>query len=314
MKCRQLILVILVASIVVSTSVGAIGGNGNLSQSSSLTLNSKLPPGGNFDLSIWSLQMPIGSGSSPKTVAPTQLAGVNGFTDSNYFYTNKTDGAMIFMDPATGITTAKSLHCRTELREIANWAATGTNTMAVTGELVQVGGGSDGHVTIGQVFDYSTGKPLCELEYYNDGTFRLLLEKTSAGGSADFYTLGAQFIGNQYTFSLSLTGAILTVTVNGAKTTYTPDKSFNGAQYYFKCGAYDQSAIKGIPSITPYTIVKVYSVNVQHSNTVQIMTKNSPRLFKRQISNMKKPNTNSDVSRINIQGRTIQHFSTSFQF
>jgi hypothetical protein len=56
-------------------------------------LNPTMAPGGNFDLSIWSLQMPTGSGTLPTTVPPALLAGAGGFTDSNYFFTDKTDGA-----------------------------------------------------------------------------------------------------------------------------------------------------------------------------------------------------------------------------
>ena len=283
----------------------------------SIALNPKLPPGGNFDLSIWSLQLPTGSGTSPTTIKPMQLAGESGYSDSNYFYTDKADGAITFMDPAMGITTSGSLHCRTELREMANWPATGTNTLTVTGELVQVGGGASGHVSVGQVFDYSTSKPLCELEYYNTGEFKVLLEKTSAGGSADFYSLGAQTIGNKYSFTLSLTGTTLTITVNGSTTTYTPDKSFTGAQFYFKCGAYDQTAIKGVPSITPYTVVKVYSLNVLHSAVVQIVRQNSARHYLQptltfiEANNSVAANNKGQTTLLDLRGRSIQTFTTS---
>jgi hypothetical protein len=60
---------------------------------------------------------------------------LKGYED-DYFYLAE-DGGQIFMDPATGITTSGSQHCRTELREqtpgagSAAWASTGTNTMTV---------------------------------------------------------------------------------------------------------------------------------------------------------------------------------------
>ena len=47
---------------------------------SSASLNPNVAPGGNFDLSGWELQLPIGSPGSPTTISPAQLEGPNGFT------------------------------------------------------------------------------------------------------------------------------------------------------------------------------------------------------------------------------------------
>jgi hypothetical protein len=107
-----------------------------------------------------------------------------------------------------------------------------------------------------------------ELEWYASHSgftgFVLLLENTNAGGSSTFYNLGSQSIGSQYTYALELTAGKLSVTVNGAKTIYTPDVSFVGDQFYFKCGNYDQTAAAGAITTTPYTVVENYSVVVNH--------------------------------------------------
>jgi len=65
-----------------------------------------------IDYSIWQLQLPTGSGTSPTTVPPNQLA-----TFSNIYFYKADDGGQVFMSPATGITTPNSTRCRTELRE-----------------------------------------------------------------------------------------------------------------------------------------------------------------------------------------------------
>ena len=115
-----------------------------------------------MDFSIWSLQEPNGI-----TIPPSQLA--DGCSDA-YFY-KAADGGQVFMDTQTGIATSGSSHCRTELCEMtssgaqAAWAPSGTNTMDVTGKVTLLGGGSNGKVTVGQVFNNNNSIPLCELMY-----------------------------------------------------------------------------------------------------------------------------------------------------
>jgi hypothetical protein len=103
-------------------------------------LNPNLPPGSNFNLGIWQLQLPVGSPGSPDTRSASQLEG--GYT-SSYFYTD-TDGAMTFWCPETGVTTPNSTHPRSELREMnasggaANWDIAGTHIMNATVKVVKV--------------------------------------------------------------------------------------------------------------------------------------------------------------------------------
>ncbi|HTV73633.1 MAG TPA: polysaccharide lyase family 7 protein, partial [Candidatus Acidoferrales bacterium] len=76
-----------------------------------------MPPGTNFNLNLWELQEPIGSPGNPQTDTPAQLSG--GYTDP-YFLTDPTNGSMEFVDPSNGVTTAHSVHARSELREMYN--------------------------------------------------------------------------------------------------------------------------------------------------------------------------------------------------
>jgi hypothetical protein len=229
-------------------------------------LNPNVPPGGNFDLSGWELELPIASspgGTTPEIISNTQLAGTSGFTDI-YFYTDKTDGAMTFMDPTTGVTFSGSQHPRSEFREITNgWSTAGTNTQTVTMAVAQV----PTTVTIGQIFQAppAPSKPLLELEYNKGGAIKVLLEQGNTGGSAlPPQKVGTVTDGSMFTYELSLTGSTISVSVNGKSTSFGLPSAFIGETFFFKVGDYDQTASGGTPGTQPGTIVKVYSLQVVH--------------------------------------------------
>ena len=134
-------------------------------------LDPSAPPGSNFNLSVWQLELPTGSAGNPTTISNTQLE--DGFTDS-YFFTNSSDGSMSFKDPGTNcVTYSGSSYCRTELREVKTdgsqtvWSPSNTNKLSATLEVVNAGGG----ITIGQIHldDSVSSKPLCELYYKSNG-------------------------------------------------------------------------------------------------------------------------------------------------
>lgn len=222
-------------------------------------LNPASPPGANFNLSPFKLQLPTGASGKVDTIGSAQL--VAGYTHPYYFYTDSTDGAMVMVDPTQGWTTSGSLHPRTELRENAIWPTTGTNklnaTLAVT--LLPV------RVAIGQIFQ-GTGpsKPLCELQLTSEGVVQLMLEDNNQGGSATFNPITTVPQGAVFDYELSLTGRTVTVTVNSVVRTFNMDSSFVGESFYFKAGNYDQSAVSGTPLTQPGTIVKFYALAVTH--------------------------------------------------
>lgn len=149
-----------------------------------------MAPGGNFDLSVWELQEPIGSPGSPITISPAALQGPDGL-DDRYFFTDPDDGAMTFWDPEDGVTTADSGYARSELREMnpdgseANWPVAGTNILSATVAVIQV----PDHVCIGQIHIGSaieagvaaSTKPLLELYYYDTGDITLGIEDGPSG-------------------------------------------------------------------------------------------------------------------------------------
>ncbi len=222
-------------------------------------LNPNATPGCNFDLSIWSLQLPIGSPGSPTTITNTQLE--NGFTDP-YFFTGS-DGAMDFFDPGVNcVTTANSTHCRSELREVnpdgtdAVWSPSGTNTLSATVAVTDPAGAP----VVGQIhLDPAVSvKPLIELyyNYHGGGSIVAGVEQSSTGGQNTF-TLAPDFPpGTKFTYEISYTHNVLTVTLNGTPHQLPVGGDLPGVGGYFKAGDYGQIATSAS--------VSFYSVKVVH--------------------------------------------------
>jgi hypothetical protein len=216
---------------------------------------------------IWELQLPTGSGHHFDTVPPGNLPG---FADAYYFKAN--DGGQIFMDPAHGITSSGSLHPRTELREVTAsggqvaWPASAINSLTVTGKVLEVGGGTSGHVTVGQIFNGSDSIPLFELMYSNAvGGFKGLYEEAKGGGGGLIDLRTPVALNTKYTFTLALEKNQLLVTINGKQVySHTPSAKVLRKGFYFKAGAYDQTATAGAVSTTPYTEVENYIISVVH--------------------------------------------------
>ncbi len=230
-------------------------------------LNPKVAPGGNFDLSIWELQEPVGSPGAPTTFTPAQLTGPGGHQDS-YFFTDPTDGSMTFWDPENGVTTANSNYPRSELREMtaggapANWATTGTHTLSATLKATVV----PDHVCVGQIH-LGTGtpastKPLLELFYHSDGSIVMAIEQTPAGGNEVETPVGKVPLGTKWSYVIGLSGNAITLVLDGGATqSFTMPAAFDQEAMYFKAGDYDQSV--GTSS-TVGAKVQFYALSVVH--------------------------------------------------
>jgi hypothetical protein len=221
------------------------------------------PPGGNFNLSIWQLQLPSGSPGSPDTVSPAQLAA--GYTNPAYFFTDKTDGSMTFWAPEKGVTTPNSNFARSELREMnadgsaANWTLAGNHTLTANLRITQV----TANVCVGQVHlgtGGSSTKPLLELYYKPDGSITLGTENSPDGGQT-LHPVGNVPLGTRWSYTINVSGSTIRLTVNGSTTTYAIPSSFNAYRQYFKAGSYNQSSSD---STTNGAKVKFYTLNVSH--------------------------------------------------
>lgn len=190
-------------------------------------LDPNCAPGGNFDLSVWELQLPIGSTGDPKTISTSSLQGCSGFQDPDYFFTesNGDGGPAIVMgalvtkvpgspDSSGCVTTTNSLHCRSELREEnpSSWSPKDATNRLKVSLYVTVADNSERGTVVGQIHidDSVSSKPVCELYYNSNGDISIGVEQTLSGGNEKFTSLGNVPLGTQFTYELDYSGGSFT--------------------------------------------------------------------------------------------------------
>jgi hypothetical protein len=254
------------ASTLTAAVAGALGVAGISQSFAATTLDPTVSPGGNFNLAIWQLQLPVGSPGAPTTIQPAQLKGASGYSNPAYFWTDKTDGSMTFWAPEKGVTTPNSNYARSELREMssngsaADWTLAGNHTLSAELRVVSV----TKNVCVGQVHLGSGGsstKPLLELYYHSNGDIYLGTENSPDGGQTLHYITNVA-VGAHFTYVINVTGNKINLTVNGAKSSYSIPSSFNAYKQYFKAGSYNQSSSD---STSNGAKVKFYALTVSHS-------------------------------------------------
>lgn len=233
-------------------------------------LNPSCAPGGNFDLSKWTLQLPTGSPGHPDNKTSSQLEGCNGYQDkqgsgSHYFFTESGDGALVMKVPGSPsssgcVTTAHSEHCRTELRESSpsSWSPNATkNSMTVSLKVEQPDDSTNGTV-IGQIHidDSVSTKPVCELYYNTKGDIVMGIEQTRSGNDELPSPLGNVPVGQTFTYTISYENGVLAASINGGSLKTLPTYNLWAPKSYFKVGNYNQG---NSPSD-----VHFFSINVEH--------------------------------------------------
>jgi len=227
-------------------------------------LQRRVPPGRNFDLSLWALQEPTGIGNSPTTILSDELET---FQDA-YFFTDRKDGAMDFWDPEDGVVSAHSKYPRSELREMtaqgtpANWPLTGTHTLSASLKVTRV----PDRVCVGQIH-IGTGTPasttpLFELFYHADGSIVAALEQTPKGGDTITYAVGDVPLGQRWSYVIDVSDGAISLRVDGGDIqTWPVPPAFYQENFFFKAGDDGQSV--GDNS-TIGTLVSFYALDVAH--------------------------------------------------
>jgi hypothetical protein len=256
----------LLAAALSTTAASALGVAG-AGSASAAALDPALPPGGNFNLAVWSLQLPTGSPGSPDTIPPARLKGANGYSNPSFFWTDKNDGSMTFWAPEKGVTTPNSKYARSELREMnadgsaANWTLAGNHTLNAQLRVVSV----TKNVAVGQV-KLGTGgtstKPLAELYYRPNGDIFLGTQNSPDSSGQTLHEVGSVALGATWTYVLNVNGTTINLTVNGTRTSYSIPAAFHPYRQYFKAGSYNQSSSE---STTNGAKVKFYRLTVQHT-------------------------------------------------
>ncbi|RDL41667.1 Uncharacterized protein BP5553_01646 [Venustampulla echinocandica] len=224
-------------------------------------------PGGNFDLSKWNLQLPIGSTGSPTTIKSTDLQGCSGYQDPGhkYFFTESGDGALVMQVPGSPsssdcVTTKNSLHCRTELRESnpSSWDPNAAKNRLKATVAVTVADDSKRGTVVGQIHidDSISTKPVCELYYNAQGVLTMGVEKTRAGGDSNFTTIATVPVGTTFSYEIRYETNVLSVSVNGGAMKVLETFDLDAPKSYFKVGNYNQG---NSPSD-----VHVFAISVEH--------------------------------------------------
>lgn len=282
------------------------------SSAASASLNPNTNPSGNFDLSHWYLDLPIGTyPNSNQTIPPSQL--VAGFTDA-YFYTSTNDGSMVFWAPVNGITTSGSTHPRSELREEINGLVDDNamwnidqfpvSRMDATCLVSQLPTNSS-NVIVGQI--HGANFPVVKL-VYEGGTKKLVAQINQNIPTNDTeadYTVATNIaLSNQFSYEIktlvSGTGsnetATLVVSVNGNTNLQASvnesawivgapwsktDPESGAYGFYFKAGSYQQDVQNTNAPTNDGGRTQFYALAVYHElpATITITITNTSQTF-----------------------------------
>lgn len=228
-----------------------------------LPLDASKPPGANFDLSHWKLQLPDATATE---VSAAQLTA--GFTNS-FFYTD-TDGTMVFVCPVTGGTTSGSVFPRCELRELldpadetVNWTGYGTHVLEGQCKVTQIP--STKRTFIAPIHGFNeTADPLLKLRYDNRVVEALVKQGVNATNDTTF-PLATVDLGDVIAYQIKMNDGLLSVTVNGTSQSvnvFQLDPGWTNQTFYFKAGNYCQDNV-GLPD--ERAVVAYYHLSANHS-------------------------------------------------
>merc|ERR1712137_957673 len=228
------------------------------------SLDPNCAPGGNFNLTMWNLQLPYGSTGSPETIPSSELEGCDGYENYSYFFTESGDGALVMKvcgSPSSCgcVTTTNSQHCRTELRETSpsSWSPWDSTNRLKVSLIVEQPDNSKYGTVIGQIHidDSVSSKPVCELYYSQQGDLTMGVEQTRSGGDSIFTPISHIPVGTQFTYEIRYETNVLQVGINGNFTTLSTYQ-LDAPLSYFKAGNYNQGSSA--------SDIHVFAISVQH--------------------------------------------------
>ena len=205
----------------------------------------------------WNLTTPeVGSDGNAKTYPMSALPTL----DNAYFHI--TDDYIQFWAPVAGLTTAKSVKTRSELREYLadgsgeqNWLGTGGNhamgASLIIDDVPDVPA-SKGSVFVGQIHADGGDSPLFKFKYQSEGTTGRMIASFRPdpdGDASDTVVTSGIAAGAriQYYVKVSSAGLLSAyVEVNGVRQTFSGDlkvwlQKRPTQQFYFKAGVYNNA-------------------------------------------------------------------------
>jgi Alginate lyase len=201
-------------------------------------LNPALKPGQNFNLTQFKLQLPITSGNGVLEILPQQLTTYA----SEFFFSDKTTGAMVMWVPSNGAHTSGSKFPRTELRSIKDFTISTANT-SLTVAMAVLQTPKRNNVVIGQLKGESD-QPL-ELRWMDGSIVASVKPVFKQTTTPDYAIVKGLKEGEPFTYTMTAKAGTVVVTVNDVPKTIVFDKSWNADKVYWKFGNYcqDNSAV-----------------------------------------------------------------------
>jgi hypothetical protein len=206
-----------------------------------------------FELSKWSLQLPIGKPGSPTTIAGSKLSGSGNKPAGFEKYFQMEDGVIKMLVPGspekTGcVKTKNSKHCRTEFRETSpkSWKPTASrNRLSATLTVIKADDSKHG-TCIGQIHidDSVSVKPVAELYYNQQGEMTFGVEQTRSGGNEKMIPISGKNgkipPGTKFSYEIAYEKGELSVSINGGKKQVFSQYKLDNPLSYFKAGNYNQ--------------------------------------------------------------------------
>lgn len=213
--------------------------------------------GSNIDLKDWKLQTISPSNTSVDISAASLISGYS----NSFFYTDPTDGSMVFKVPSNGGTTNNSTYPRCELRQMtagANWDLTDNIEHYLYAEckVTQVANAKP-QIIIGQIHGSEDNSEMIKLRWTGDEPGKCFVEARFEDNDAIKAEYGVKLatglsLGDLITYSITMKSGKITVTVNGTSASQTYTSAFFGTTdaYYFKAGNYFQYNNQIVPDPT----------------------------------------------------------------
>ena len=229
-----------------------------INNSNSIQLDPLKSPGLNFDLKDWKLQTINTADNTFKEITATNL--VAGYS-SDLFYSNSSDGSIVFKVPSNGGTTNNSTYPRCELRQIgagANWALDDPSEHYLYAECkVTNVANAKPQIIIGQIHGSEINSEMIKLRWtgYEAGkcSIQARFENNDATQAEYGVTLASGLsLGDLITYTITMKSGKITVTVNGNSDSQTYTSAYFGTtdRYYFKAGNYFQYNNQIVPDPT----------------------------------------------------------------
>jgi hypothetical protein len=217
-------------------------------------------PGGVFDLSHFTLQLPTGSNGNVDSIPSSKLTGCDGWQSKEYFYMQ--DGALVTKVPSKSqcVHTENSQHCRTELRESSpvSWDPKAKTNILQVQLAVQKADDSKYGTVVGQIHVDGTvsKKPVAELFYAQDGTLTFGVSQVPDVSSLKYTKVGNVAVGDKFEYEIKYQGGKLSVKIGDGKEQVMDTGKLDSPKSYFKVGNYNQGE-------SPSEI-RFYKIAIQH--------------------------------------------------